>query len=121
MINFTFILFLLFFSFNCVNSLRLSGKVVTQDSWYVVTRFCFKSYAKIYDSLTYTFTKWSAPYLNNLFLFNTTVTLDEIVKAPLSCHQKKDLAWVYSILYIIKINRLILNMNLIKLLLFLFT
>lgn len=95
MININIITLILFIGFTNVYPLKLSGSVVTQDSWHIVTRFCFKSYANIYNSIVYTFSKWSAPYLNNLFLFNTSTTVDEILTSPLSCYEKKELAWVY--------------------------
>lgn len=102
MIHINIVILILLLSFINVYALKLSGSIVTQDSWHIVTRFCFKSYANIYNSLIYTFSKWSAPYLNNLFLFNTSTTVDEILTSPLSCYQKRELAWVY--IYITHIN-----------------
>lgn len=90
-----FFLFLFLLLFNYINSLRISNYIQTQDSWHIVTRFCFKKDSNN-NQIVYSLSDVNIPNLNNIFLFETSVKPEDILELPLNCMDKANLAYTYS-------------------------
>lgn len=89
----------------CIST-RISNSLQTQDSWFIVTRFCWKKdssgkppcqyiYLLIF-TYRYSLSNTVAPYLNNVFLFPTSFEYKDILEQPLSCTEKVRKAEAYT-------------------------